>query len=150
MREHSSREPFPPKGTDWGLFSFWKPEPVPPKDSKILAVKLHSLGKLREVAERLFEVPHMASLPSGPWEQRDAATSMRLRWQVEDGVILQVKTEQGPPRPGEVLTIRAASRTPNRVFFRLYVQLFEQFGVTVLDERQRDFVTPREFRARLA
>jgi hypothetical protein len=148
MRAHSSpnSKPFPPEGDDWSLFSFWKPEPVPCKNSKILAVRLHSLGKLREVANRLFDVPHMAKLPLGLWE-KDSAESMRLRWQVEDGVILQVKTEQGPPKPGEVLTIRAASRTPNRVFFRLYVQLFEQFGVTVLDERQHDFMTPREFRS---
>ena len=99
---------FPPEGDDWSLFSFWKPDPVPQKDSKILAVQLHSLGKLKEVAKRLFDVPHMAKIPSGLWETTE---SMRLRWQVEDGVILQLKTEQGPPKPGEVLTIRAASRT---------------------------------------
>ena len=148
MQEYSAHKPFPPEGPDWDLFSFWKPEPVPPKNSKILAVKLHSLGKLKEVTERLFEVPHMARVPAGPWE-KERPTSIRLRWQVEDGVILQVKTEQGPPKPGEVLTIRAANRTPNRVFFRLYVQLFEQFGVTVLNEKQHDFMTPREFRALL-
>lgn len=129
-------------------FSFWKPDPVPPKNDKILPIDLHSLGRIEEVTERLFEVPHMAEMPKAPWEEH--SDTMRLQWQVEEGVILKVRAEAGPPAPGEILTINATTIAPKKVFFRLYVQLFEQFGVTVLDEEQQSFFTPREFRALLA
>ncbi len=150
MKEFHSQEENSSPPSKGGVFSFWKPDPVPPKEAKILPVELHSLGKLHEVAERICEVPHMTRLPSIPWEENQDHSTVRLQWQVEKGVILLVRTEQGPPLPGEVLTIRAKSHTSNRAFYRLYVQLFEQFGVTVLDERLRDFVTPREFRSGLA
>ena len=55
-----------------------------------------------------------------------------------------------PPKPGEVLTIEAQSQAPEKMFFKLYVQIFEQFGATVLDEHVHQFFTPREFRTRVA
>ena len=131
-------------------FSFWKPEPIPPKDAKIHTVDLRPLGVLESVAEKLAEVPQMAQVPKSPWEVQDEHPTLRFQWQVEHGVILRVRAEQGPPRPGEVLTIGAASAAPQKDFFRLYVQIYEQFGVTVFDERVQDFLTPREFRSRLA
>jgi hypothetical protein len=89
----------------------------------------------------------MEQLPANPWELLDKAPTLRMRWEVEEGVLLKVRPEQGPPKPGEVLTIEAHSAAPNRIFYRLYVQLYEQFGVTLLDERSHDFLSPREFRA---
>ena len=138
------------EGSKMEYFSFWKPEPLPPKEAKILPVDLQSLGKLREVTEKLFDVPRMAEVPQAPWELKEDPPTMRLQWQVEQGVILRVRTEQGPPKPGEVITIGAISAAPHYIFYRLYVQLFEQFGVTVLDECSHDFLTPKEFRARMA
>src|SRR6266513_1381053 len=109
-------------------FSFWKPEPIPPKDSGILPIELHSLGSLNAVAEKLLDVPHMTQIPPNPWEH----------------------IEQGPPKPGEVLTINARSSAPEKAFYRLYVQIFEQFGATLLDEQVHQFFTPKEFRTKLA
>ncbi|MBE7466991.1 MAG: hypothetical protein HS116_26260 [Planctomycetes bacterium] len=132
------------------VFSFWKPDPVPPKDNTILPVELHSLGRIEDVKERLFEVPRIAEIPREPWEVAEASPVTRLRWQVDEGVILNVRSEQGPPKPGEVLTIRAETVAPGRTFYRLYVQIYEQLGVTVLDERSHQFLSPREFRRALA
>ena len=131
-------------------FSFWKPDPIPPRNAAVLSVNLHSLGKLETVTEKLFDVPRMTEVPMPPWDEKGHPSVARLRWQVEEGVILNFRIEEGPPRPGEVLTIEAASAAADKTFYRLYVQLFEQFGVTVLDERSHDFLTPRQFRSKLA
>jgi len=134
---------------DIARFSFWKPEPLPPKDATILPIELISLGFLDDVAEKLMEVPKMSHVQPAPWDVQ-AETGVHLIWEVDQGVILQIKTEQGPPKPGEVLTITAKASTPERVFYRLYVQIYEQFGATVLDEKSHQFVTPREFRTKMA
>lgn len=131
-------------------YSFWKPEPLPPRDSKIHTVDLQPLGTLDVVAQKLTEVPNLAQVPKSPWEVQDEHPTLRFQWQVEAGVILRVRAEQGPPAPGEVLTIGAACAAPQKDFFRLYVQIYEQFGVTVFDERLQDFLTPREFKLRVA
>ena len=130
-------------------YSFWKPEPVPPKDATILPVELFSLGKLATVSEKLLDIPHMCGMPVAPWEG-PAEQNLCLRWECDAGVVLKVRIEQGPPRPGEVLTIEARSKAPEKIFYRLYVQIYEQFGVTVLDEKRHEFLTPREFRSRMA
>ena len=127
-------------------FSFWKPDPIPPKDATILPVELHSLGSLNSVTEKLLDVPHMKQVPSAPWDNIRAGSDMKLMWEVEGGVVLKVHIEQGPPKPGEVITIDAKSSAPQRTFYRLYVQIFEQFGATLLDEKSHQFYTPREFR----
>ena len=48
----------------------------------------------------------------------------------------------------QISSAEAQSATPEKTFFKLYVQIFEQFGATVLDERSHQFFTPREFRTR--
>lgn len=131
-------------------FSFWKPEPIPPKDSSIRPIELQSFGKLKNVAEKLLDVPKMSRVAPAPWETQPGSETVNLVWQVDAGVILRVRAEQGPPKPGEVLTIAAKSAAESKTFYRLYVQIFEQFGATVLDENAREFFTPREFKTRLA
>ncbi|HYG74646.1 MAG TPA: hypothetical protein VEK08_06550 [Planctomycetota bacterium] len=143
MSEHLQPQP------DITRFSFWKPEPIPPKNATIVPIELLSLGRLADVAERLMEVPKMAKVQQPPWEA-SAETGVNLVWEVEQGVILQIKAEQGPPKPGEVLTVTAKAAVPEKVFYRLYVQIFEQFGATVLDEKSHQFFTPKEFRTKLA
>ncbi|HLX61947.1 MAG TPA: hypothetical protein VKX17_11760 [Planctomycetota bacterium] len=120
---------------------------MPPKDSKILPIELLSLGKIETVSKQLLEIPRMAEVPRAPWEP-EPNEKLRMRWECEAGVWLTVSVEKGPPKPGEVLTIEAQSATPEKTFFKLYVQIFEQFGATVLDERSHQFFTPREFRTR--
>ncbi len=105
-----------PAGAKIEYFSFWKPDPVPPKNAKILPIDLHSLGKMEDVTEKLFDVPGMSRVPQSPWEVTEENPSLRLKWEVDEGVILHVRTEQGPPKPGEVLTIGAASSASQRVF----------------------------------
>src|ERR1700760_3597776 len=107
-------------------FSFWKPDPIPPKNTTILPVELPSVGSLNSVAEKLMEVPHMTQMPVAPWDQKQRGSDVKLLWEVEGGVVLKVHLEQGPPKPGEVLTINARCSTAQRVFYRLYVQIFEQ------------------------
>jgi len=130
-------------------FSFWKPEPLPPKDSKILPIELLSLGKIETVSKQLLEIPRMSEMPRAPWEE-PSNEKVRMHWECDAGVWLTVGIEKGPPKPGEVLTIEAQSQAPEKMFFKLYVQIFEQFGATVLDEHVHQFFTPREFRTRLA
>ena len=130
-------------------FSFWKPDPLPPKDATILPIDLVSLGKLDSVSSKLLDIPHMTQVPCAPWEIQ-TGEKMKLHWECDAGVWLRVAVEQGPPKPGEVLTIEAQSKTPEKTFFKLYVQIFEQLGVTVLDERTHQFFTPREFKMRSA
>jgi hypothetical protein len=142
-------EESPQPAPNLALFSFWKPEPLPPKDSTILPIELCSLGTLSNVAEKLLNVPHMHAVPPAPWDEKPGV-SLNLMWDVEDGVMLKARTEQGPPKPGEVLTIHARADVAEKIFYRLYVQIFEQFGATVLDEKCHEFLTPREFRTRLA
>ncbi len=131
-------------------FSFWKPDPIPPKDTTILPIELHSLGSLNSVTEKLMEVPHMTKIPAAPWDQAATDSNVKLLWEVEGGVVLKVHLEQGPPKPGEVITINARSGAEQRIFYRLYVQIFEQFGATLLDEKSHQFYTPKEFRTKLA
>jgi hypothetical protein len=138
------------RGSEIVQFSFWKPDPIPPKNAGILPIELHSLGSLNSVAEKLMEVPHMARIPTAPWDQTPVESDVRLLWEVEGGVVLKVHLEEGPPKPGEVLTINARSHAPQRIFYRLYVQIFEQFGATLLDEKSHEFYTPREFRTKMA
>ena len=145
-QDHSNRD----SHSDIVQFSFWKPEPLPPKDSTILPIELLSLGSLNSVAEKLLDVPNMAKVAKAPWDAELTETSFNMVWDVDRGVLLQIRAEQGPPRPGEVLTINAKSSAPEKTFYRLYVQIFEQFGATVLDEQSHQFFTPREFRAKLA
>ena len=147
MREEQDHTP---ESNRVACFSFWKPEPIPPKDATILPIELLSLGHLGSVAEKLLEVPKMSKLQPAPWENEIPPTKLNLIWEVDEGVILQVRTEQGPPKPGEVITINAKSATPGTTFYRLYVQIFEQFGATVLDEKSHQFYTPKEFRSNLA
>ncbi|HEY3324564.1 MAG TPA: hypothetical protein VGP72_29195 [Planctomycetota bacterium] len=135
--------------SDLVRLSFWKPDPVPPKDAKICPIELLPLGKLKSVANKLLDVPHMTKLPTAPWESNASETASFL-WQVDEGVILKVHAEQGPPKPGEVLTINARNAADGKVFYRLYVQIFEYFGATVLDEQSHQFVTPKEFKTKLA
>ena len=130
-------------------FSFWKPEPLPPKDATILPIELISLGTLDSVSAKLLDIPRMTEVPCAPWEPQ-SGDKLKLHWECDAGVWLSVAVEQGPPKPGEVLTIEAQSKTPEKTFFRLYVQIFEQFGATVLDERTHQFFTPREFKTRSA
>ncbi|MEI6234568.1 MAG: hypothetical protein WCT04_16055 [Planctomycetota bacterium] len=130
-------------------FSFWKPEPLPPKNAAIVPIELVSLGNLDSVAAKLLDIPRMSHVPSAPWEA-PMNEKVRLHWGCEAGVWLSVAVEQGPLNPGEILTIEAQSKTPEKTFFKLYVQIFEQLGVTVLDERIHEFFTPREFKTRLA
>ena len=135
---------------DFVQFSFWKPEPLPPKDSTILPIELLSLGSLNSVAEKLMDVPNMCKVAKAPWNTELTETSFNMVWEVDKGVLLLIRAEQGSPHPGEVLTINAKSSTPEKTFYRLYVQIFEQFGATVLDEQSHQFFTPKEFRAKLA
>src|SRR5689334_18584156 len=97
-------------------FSFWKPEPIPPKNASILPIELLSLGRMESVADKLLDVPHMAKVQPLPWEAEAATQSLNLFWEVDEGVILKVRAEQGPPKPGEVLTINARSAAGQKTF----------------------------------
>jgi hypothetical protein len=130
-------------------FSFWKPEPLPPKDATIVPIELMTLGKLEAVSAQLLDIPRMTKVPAAPWDPL-LTDKMRLHWECDAGVILSVHVEQGPPKPGEVLMIEAQSQTPEKTFYKLYIQIFEQFGATVLDEKTHQFYTPKEFRTRVA
>jgi hypothetical protein len=129
----------PLDGPEIAFYSFWRPESVH-KHTKDL--RFQSLGHIGEITEKLLRLPHIKPMfcPIIP--------SVRALWKVERGVVLQTRAEQGTELQGQVLMIGATSAVPDRILFRLYVQLYEQFGVTLLDETTGNFLTVRQFKDR--
>lgn len=130
----------PLAGPEIAFYSFWKPESVH-KHCKDL--RFQSLGQVGEITEKLLRLPKTKPIfcPIIP--------SVRFLWKVERGVILQIRAEQSSDMQGEVLMIGATSAVPDSSFFKLYVQLWEQFGATVLDETTGEFLNIKAFRERI-
>jgi hypothetical protein len=120
---------------DLSFYSFWKPQSIPRGEGNLV---LHPLGTLEEVTKKLLRLPFIKPVHC----QR--SSTVRLGWGVGFGVIMQIKA----PKDGRVLMISVTSGVPDHVFYRLYVQLREQFGVTVLDEVTNEFLTTKQFKSR--
>src|SRR5258708_7342606 len=125
-------------------YSFWKPHPIP-TEGVIAPVDLVPLGPMSVVANKLMEVSGIIRCPVLPW-----LSSISMFWESNVGrVSLGIRPEQGPPKPGEVIMISVQSAVPARAFYLLYVQVFEQLDVILLDEQAHRFVSPVEFRKKL-
>jgi hypothetical protein len=143
----------PDHSDGWRYFSFWKPEPIPTAEKTIQTVTLRPLGDLPEVAERMLDLPCMQEISGGalkPWGAEHEAGSLLLHWARAEGATLQLEEEAWPPLPGKILSIGGATRGSPSLLYNLYVQLFEQLGVTLLDEKHGRFLTPRDFRRQMA
>jgi hypothetical protein len=123
-------------------YSFWKPELISPEEDP----ELLSMGTVSSVGKRLLDVPKMTQVRMPP---RGIPSALNFHWQVGRGVALRIHSAPDQPIPGEVFTISVKSATSANNFYRLYVQIYEHLGAMLLDECQRTFVTPRDFRLSL-
>ena len=105
---------------DVSFYSFWKPQVLPKGEGPL---SLFPLGPLEEVTKKLLRLPYIKPVHC----QR--SSTVRLAWTVGTGVGLQIKAS----KDGQVFSFFLTSSVPDHTFFRLYVQLREQFGITLLD-----------------
>lgn len=131
----------PLDGPELSFYSFWKPDPLPSPDQSELL--FYPLGSIDEVTRQLLRIPNMSHrfCPIVP--------SVRLLWRVGNGVVLQARPEQGQEMVGDVITLSAVSAVSDQVFYRLYVQLREQFGVTLLDETHGVFLSVEDMKRKI-
>jgi hypothetical protein len=121
-------------------FSFWKPDPIPEQSNKISTSTLEPIGNPEDVVKQLLTIPQTVDLRF--------LDEVRVFWDLEEGVWMFIKEDDSPLALGKVLSIKAESSVGNRIFHRLYVQVFERFSAVVLDEHDGSFLTPQEFRKR--
>ncbi len=123
------------------FFSLWRPEPLPPKDNKLLSVKMQPIGQYQELTRRIIALPNMKIMLKNT-QVIGRVPMMRVLWDVKEGVILQYRAEQGSL---DVVSITAISAVNDKLFYKLYVQMYEQFSTIVLDDMTHQFFTPNEF-----
>ncbi len=128
------------------FYSLWKPEPLPPKD-RLCSIKLHSIGTLPNITHQLMSLPNMKMMLKNPYATGRLPT-MRLLWDVNEGVIIQYHAEHGLAS-SDVISMQAISATSEPVFYHLYIMLYEQFSTILLDEMTHCFYTPKEFKSKV-
>ena len=134
---------------EMAFFSFWKPDPIPSNDTNVIVdIRLLALGSMLSVTKQLLNIKQMKIML-----QRENFSApipmMRLYWDVHDGVVLQYRTETIMDDNSNILSINAISATTDCILYRLYVQLYERFGVVLLDEVTHNFYTPKMFKKKI-
>lgn len=125
-------------------FSFWKPDPIPQESDGISCSNLVPLGMAFDVLDKILTIPLTTYMNIN----MDQDCSL-VFWGRDKGVMLTFKDDPGNIAPGLVVTINAKSNVDDKLFYRLYVQLFERFSTTLLDESSSLFLTPKQFKKRL-
>lgn len=130
------------------FYSFWKPNPIPPRGHKTPGVNLMSIGETRWVASEILKIPHMYTVVSTP-SFIGHLPVLRFIWDIDKGVMLKVRPEcVSTEKTGNnhVFSIDAFSAIPDSKFYSLYIQFEEHFGITLYDEVNRCFMVPKEFK----
>jgi hypothetical protein len=133
------------------FYSFWKPREIPPKTVPLKTkpanfLHLDPLGKASFVASRLLKIQKIYILANTP-SFVGHLPLVRFLWDVSEGVVLMVRPECNI-NDDSVYCIEAFSVVPDKVFYQLYIQMYEHFGVILFDEIERSFITPEEFKNR--
>lgn len=120
--------------------TFWKTDPIPERG--IVVAHLLPIGSSKYVTDGLLSLPQ-----SHPFFSRMTAYGYAtIRWDVEGGVLLSYRDEV--EFGGGVFSIIVArGDVSNAEFFKLYLNVYELFGVLLLE--RDSFVTIRQFKKRL-
>jgi len=120
--------------------TFWKPGEVGP-----ITVEVLPLGPASQVASKILDIPRMHVFLS----TMTFHGYLSFLWDVGQGVTMAFRDE---PEFGDggvfSIMVMDKHRVKPQDFFRLYVQVSEQFGVVLLEDD--GFVEVRKFKTRLA
>lgn len=122
------------------MITFWKPELVDDVSVKVLPI-----GPAPKVASGLLDIPqmHVFLCPLTFYGY------VSFLWDVGHGTTLAMRDEPEFGNGGVFsIMIMDPHRISRREMYRLYVQMFELFGVTLLGDK--GFVDVRTFRRRLS
>lgn len=125
-------------GPEICFYSFWKPDPLPTVNHKG-DVFFSTIGDFNDVIRSLLRIPNTKPIYCPKIQMA------RVLWNIDKGVVLHVRGDLLK----EVLTIGVTSIVPDEIFYRIYLQVHEQLGVTLLDEVSGEFIGVKEYRARL-
>ena len=132
-------------GSEIVFYSFWRPDPIPPRDKPTVPIQLLSIGTIGRVVASIVKIPNTYTMVNSP-TMVGRLPIIRLMWKVENGVVLKVRSEYNHETPQTVMTISAISAVSDETFYQLYVQLHEHLGVTLFDESEHQFLTIRQFK----
>ena len=116
--------------------SLWKLETIPEKSR--LAIP-YPLGTLDEVRRKILDVRHTKELHS---LMSDSGFYSRFMW--DSSVLLVVMDTNDKPK--QVNSIVLINASDVKEFYLLYLQLYELFGVTLLDEEKDEFIPIRTYK----
>lgn len=117
--------------------SLWRLEGIP-EPTKI-DIKTLPLGTLEEVKRKIMDVKKVTELHS---LLSDTGFYSRFIW--DNSVLLIVM--DGSITKGQVDSLVLVNTSDISQFYLLYVQLYELFGVTLLDEDNKRFIPIREYK----
>lgn len=120
--------------------TFWKPSEV-----GLVRVEVLPLGPATQVASKILDIPRMHVFLSS----LTFHGYLSFLWDVGHGVTVAFRDEPEFGRGGVFsIMVMDKHRVKPQDFFRLYVQVSEQFGVVLLEDD--GFVEVRKFKTRLA
>lgn len=119
--------------------SLWKVNKIPEGKCSLSSFDSEPLGTLKEVRLKLLDVYYMLELNSVV-SKDDGLTYYRFQW---DNKILMILTDHSD---GKVRSLILYKVDDFKHFHSLYVQLFELFGVTLYDEENCKFITPKDYK----
>lgn len=123
--------------------SFWKVDPVPKQSQAIEVANLKEIGHAEKVIDKLLTIPRLTKPIPTVYDVLHDNGQVKFLWTVDKGVLLYFT----PNDKDNVEVIYASSYVIDKVFFRLYVQLYERFEITLLDGSfSKCFLTPMDFK----
>jgi hypothetical protein len=120
-------------------FCFWKLDLIPETDNVILNANVNEFGSLKDILSHLLDIPKTSELPN------DYLNLARVWWDIESGAILRINVDESI-KPGKIINIYASTGVSYKCFYRLYVQIYENFGAIVYVDDTQKFIHPKEFR----
>jgi len=120
--------------------TFWKPKQV-----GLVEVEVLPLGPASQVASKILDIPRMHVFLS----YLTFHGYLSFLWDVGQGITVAFRDEPEFGRGGVFsIMVMDRHRVLPKDFFRLYVQVSEQFGVVLLEDD--GFVGVQQFKTRLA
>lgn len=125
------------------LYSFWKLQTV---STKTKQQRLTPIGKIGTVIKKLTSIPHVKNSVSSPYDVCNLPI-IKMVWTIDTGVILRVRPECS--QNSDVYEINAISTVSDQNFYRLYVILWDMFGVTLFADYSHSFLTLKEYKSKV-
>lgn len=103
-----------------------------------------SIGSVNEVVSHLLSIPKLYQLQD---RDEDDPTALVFKWIPGKSVWLRIRPELVATHPDpQILTIWANSESKPILFYILYMQLYEHFGVVLMDNDNKEFIGLKEFK----